>query len=371
MKKIQTTQVKDKNVLVRIDADVLADDGTIKDDSRIQASIPTLKHLLENGAKVTIMGHIGRPKGKEIPELKIRPVEDKLIELLGTHNNWQILENLRFDLGEEKNDPEFAKQLVTGQDIFIQDAFATAHRAHASTVGVAKLLPSYAGMSVQREVTGLKQILASPKDSFLIIIGGKKIEDKLPIIENLYDKAQTFLIGGAVADTFLTGMDIDLGKSTVDLNFLEKTRAIIKKFDSTPSKKLLLPSDLLFSRSAEKPVDIKELAVTNIKAIDDMMGVDIGAETVANYKFEIKNAKTILWNGNMGVSEVSEFSKGTWAIAEAIGNSNAKKYAGGGDTSAFIRRVGLADNFDFISNAGGATLEYLAGKTLPGLAVLN
>lgn len=371
MKKIQSTQVNDKNVLVRIDADVPIKDGVVTDDHRLRASVPTLKHLLENGAKLTIIGHVGRPKGKEVPELKIRPVEDKLIELLGTHNNWQILENLRFNKGEEENDPEFVKMLTTGQDLFVQDAFADCHRAHASIIGVAKLLPSYAGMSVQHEVEGLKEILASPEEGFTIIIGGRKAEDKLPVIDNLLEKAQNFIIGGVVASTFLAGRGIKLGKSLIEEEVLSDTKKILQKFKNNPSKKLLLPTDLLFSRSVEKPVDIQEINVASAAEIGDLMGVDVGAETIANYKYEIKKAKTIFWNGNMGVSEVPAFSKGTWTIAEAIGNADAKKYAGGGDTSAFIHRVGLSDNFDFISNAGGATLEYMAGKKLPGLEVLE
>jgi phosphoglycerate kinase len=371
MKTIQEAKVNGKNVLVRIDADVPIKDGKVTDDERLKASMPTLKHLVDNGAKVTIMGHLGRPKGKEVAELKMRPVEDKLIELLGTHNNWQILENLRFNAGEEENDPEFAQMLITGQDIFVQDAFATCHRAHASTVGVAKLLPSYAGMSVQREVKGLSEILASPKEDFLIVIGGKKAEDKLPVIENLFTKAENFIVGGVVASTFLAGEGHDLGRSLIEKEVLPHTKKIIEKFKKDPTKKLLLPSDLLFSKSVEKPVETQELGISEAERIDDLMGVDVGAETLANYKYEIKNAKTIFWNGNMGVSEVQEFSKGTWTVAEAIGNSGAKKYAGGGDTAAFIRRVGLTDNFDFISNAGGATLEYLAGKILPGLEVLE
>jgi len=371
MKKVQEAKIKDKNVLVRIDADVPIVNGFIDDDTRLKASIPTLKYLLEGGARATIIGHIGRPKGKEDPNLKIRPIEDKLIEFLGTHNNWQILENLRFNKGEEENDPEFAKQLIVGQDVFIQDAFATCHRAHASTVGVAKLLPSYAGMSVFREVEGLSKILDSPKEGFLIIIGGRKAEDKLPVIENLFDKAESFIIGGVVASTFLAGKGCDLGKSLIEKEVLPDTKKILAKFSQDASKKLLLPKDLLFSRSIEKPIDAQELDIGAADKMADLMGVDIGAETISNYKFEIKNAKTIFWNGNMGVSEVPEFARGTWTIAEAIGNAEAKIYAGGGDTAAFIRKVGLGDNFDFISNAGGATLEYMAGKKLPGLEVLE
>lgn len=373
MKKIQEVQVKDKNVLVRIDADVLDDSGVIKDDARIQASIPTIKYLLENGAKVTIIGHIGRPKGQEIPELKMRPVEDKLIELLGTHNNWQILENLRFDKGEEESDPEFAKMLATSQDIFVQDAFATCHRAHASTDAIAKILPSYAGMSVQNEIENLDKILNSPKDGFTIIIGGAKAKDKLPVIKNLFQKAENFLIGGVVADTFLACQNYDLGKSLIEKEAFEPAREILEMFSNDSTKKLILPSDLIFSKSIELPVEPLLLKMTDLKssAHHDWMAVDIGEETVNNFRKIIYESKTIFWNGNLGVTEVPDFSHATKAIAETVVDTQAQKYAGGGDTGRFVKGLGLGSRFDYISNAGGATLEYLAGKKLPGLEVLE
>ncbi len=372
MKKVQQAKIKGKNILLRIDADVPITDGKVTDSERLSASVPTIKYLLENGARqVTIMGHLGRPMGQTVNHLKMLPVEKKLVELIGTHDYWNILENLRFNAGEEKNDLAFAKRLAAGQDIFVQDAFATCHRAHASTVGVAKLLPSYAGMSVQHEVEGLSQILSSPKKGLMIIIGGKKAEDKLPVIENLFDRGEVFIIGGVVASTFLVGRGYQLGRSLIEGKVLPYTKKIIEKFKRDPSKKLFLPTDLLFSESLEKPVGTKEINIKSTQEINGLMGVDIGVETTANYQYEIKKAKTIFWNGNMGVSEVPAFSRGTWAIAEAIANSGAQKYAGGGDTSAFVRKVGLAANFDFISNAGGASLEYLAGKKLPGLKVLE
>ncbi|MCL5407389.1 MAG: phosphoglycerate kinase [Patescibacteria group bacterium] len=371
MKNIQDIQVNNKNVLARIDADVPIEDGVVLDDKRLQASVPTLKYLLENGAKVTIIGHIGRPKGKEITELKIRPVEDKLIELLGTHLNWQILENLRFNAGEEENDPEFAKLLVTGQDLFVQDAFAVCHRAHASTVGIAKLLPTYAGLSVQREVGGLQKILKSPKEGFTIIIGGKKAEDKLPVITNLFEKAENFLIGGVVANTFLAAKGVKLGKSLIESQVLGQAKEILAKFEHDPKKKLLLPVDLVFSKSIEEPLELRYENIADLNHLDNYFACDLGEETTANFVVAIKNSKTIFWNGNMGISEVEKFRKSTWRVAEAIANNDGQKYAGGGDTTSFIRQLGLAENFDFLSIGGGATLEFLSGKTLPGLEVLN
>ena len=324
MKKIQEIKVENKNVLVRIDSDVPVKDEQVTDDERLQASIPTLKYLLENGAKVTIIGHIGRPNSEEVTELKMRPVEDKLIELLGTHLNWQILENLRFNAGEEENNPEFTEHLIAGQDLFVQDAFATCHRNHASTVGVAKLLPSYAGMSVQKEVENLSKILESPVRPFIVIVGGAKIEDKKPVIDGLLPIADKILVGGVVA------------------NVLQKEKEQL-------SPKIVLPID----------------------GLPKLTGFDIGPKTIALFKKIIESAKTIFWAGTMGKYENPEYSIGSKEIAEAIVASHAKKFAGGGDTTSFIRQNNLQDKFDFLSTGGGATLEYLSGKKLPGLEVLN
>lgn len=324
MRRIQDAQIKDKNVLVRIDTDVPIEDGVVLDDQRLQASIPTLKYLIENGAKVTVIGHIGRPKGQEVLELKMRPVEDKLIELLGTHQNWQILENLRFNPGEEENNPEFAQQLVVGQDLFVEDAFAVCHRAHASTVGVAKLLPTYAGFSVQNELENLGKLLENPARPFVMIIGGAKVEDKKPVIVGLLDKVDNVLVGGRVS------------------NELQKEKGQL-------SKKIILPVD----------------------GQPNLEGLDIGPKTIEIFKKVIAGAKTIFWAGPMGKCEEPEYCFGTKEVVQAIINSSACKYAGGGDTGAFIKQMGFNDKFDFISTGGGATLEFLAGKQLPGLKVLK
>lgn len=398
MKKIQDAQIEAKNVLVRIDADVpMAKEWTdgntreINDDERLRASIPTIQFLLEKGAqKISIIGHIDRPKGMDF-KYCLWPVANRLAKLLGLDHKGKkfakpqqtydlnekiiIFENLRFNPGEEQNDPEFAKQLAQDQDIFVQDAFATCHRAHASTVGVAKLLPSYAGLAVQNEVENLSKILATPKDGFTIIIGGKKAEDKLPVIENLFNKAENFLIGGVVANTFLAAEGYDLGGSLVEKEVFGKTKKIINMFNQDQSRKFLLPVELVFSRSREKPLDTEMLYIGKLSGptskVHSFNSVDIGPETIEKYKMIISESKTIFWNGNMGISEVEEFAKGTREIAEAIVLSSAKKYAGGGDTTSFLRRIGIADKFDYVSHAGGATLEFLAGKKLPGLEVLE
>jgi len=391
MKKIQEAQIEGKNVLIRIDTDVSIESlwtdgntGRIIDDARLRASIPTINYLLEKGVeKIYIIGHLGRPKGLDF-KLSLWPIANHLSELLGYSQRFSkpeqcyeldeqvvIFENLRFRAGEEENSPEFAQELAKDKDLFVQDAFATCHRAHASTVGVAKLLPSYAGMAVQKEVENLSKVLETPAEGCTIIIGGKKTADKLPVIENLLDKAENFLIGGVVANTFLAAQGFNLGKSLVETESLGEAKKVLDKFANNPAKKLLLPADLVFSRSTEKPLDLRHENLEDLKNNNDYFAVDLGAETTANFLVTIKQSRAIFWNGNMGISEVEEFKKSTWRIAEAIANSGGQKFAGGGDTSSFIRKVGLENNFNFLSNGGGATLEFLAGVKLPGLEVLE
>lgn len=373
MKTIQQAQVKDKNVLIRIDADILNDDGAIKDDFRLRASIPTLKYLLENGAKVTIIGHIDRPGGKEVPALKMRPVEDKLIELLGTHNNWQILENLRFNPGEEKNDPEFAKQLTAGQDLFVQDAFATCHRAHASTVGVTKFLPSYAGLSVQKEVENLAKMLENKEKPFTVILGGAKIADKLPVIKNLMSRADNFLIGGAIANTFLAARRHHMGKSLVEKDDFSEANIIWKNIMDEAKRNIFLPRDVMLSRSDKTPSETKTVEIKDLlqSTYDDYSAVDIGSKTIEQFSTVILQSRTIFWNGNMGISEVPEFAEGTKKIAEVIGKSSGYVVIGGGDTVAAFEKLNIQKENIFLSTGGGATLEFLAGKQLPGLKALG
>lgn len=326
MKLISKNQdkIKDKNVLLRIDADVPIKNGQVIDDSRLSASLPTIKYLLENGANLTIIGHLDRPAGKEVPELKMRPVEDKLIELIGTHDRWQILENLRFNPGEEENDPEFSRQLASGQDIFVQDAFAVCHRAHSSTVGITKFLPSLAGLSVEREMKNLNNFLHNSSKPIVAIIGGAKIEDKKPVINAFLDQVEQVLVGGKVA------------------NELQKEKDKL-------SKKIILPID----------------------GNPNILGFDIGPKTIDLFSNIIASAKTIFWAGPIGKCGDPRYSEGTRKIAQAIIDSKAVKYAGGGDTSAYIYQNKIADKFDYISTGGGAALDYLVGKKLPGLEALE
>jgi phosphoglycerate kinase len=374
MKKIQEQDVKNKNVLIRIDTDVSVEDGLVQNDRRLKVSVPTLRYLIENGANITIIGHIGRPKGKEVEELKMRPVEDKLIELLGTHQNWQLLENLRFNKGEEENDADFAAQLAAGQDLFVQDAFATCHRRHASTAAVTQILSSYAGLSVQNEVEHLIRLLENVKSPYTIIMGGAKIADKLPVLKNLATKADNFLIGGAIANTFLAARRHQMGKSLVDENDFREANIIWQNLMDDPHRNLFLPQDLVMSRSIEFPEEVRAVNIEDLLKPDykEYASVDIGPKTVRQYQEVVKKSKTVFWNGCLGVSEVAGFEEGTSAIATAVAESGAQVVIGGGDTVAAVEKLGIENNDNiYLSTGGGATLEFLAGKVLPGLEALE
>ena len=382
---LKTAPIKGKNVLLRIDTDVSIESrwtdgntGQITDDSRLKASIRTIKFLLESGAaKVYVIGHRGRPKGLDLT-YSLWPVANRLAELLGFKREFSkpqqiyeidkkmvVFENLRFNPGEEDNSPEFAQELAQGRDIFIQDAFASCHRAHASTVGVLKHLQSYVGFSVLREVENLSRLLGAT--DLTIIIGGKKAKDKLSVIKHLFPRVESVLVGGVVANTFLKRQGHELGRSLIEEETFSQADEILAI--NQKERKLYLPVDRLLSKSLEVPTmvqvaDLDSLADARLK---DFYIVDLGPATIRRYQELIAKAKIIFWNGNMGVSEVPEFSDGTREIAEAIILSKAKKYAGGGDTTAFLRENHLDGDFDFLSSGGGATLEFLAGKKLPGL----
>lgn len=374
MRNIKDAEIKGKNVLVRIDADVPIVDGVVENARRLEASLPTLKYLLEGGAKVTIIGHIGRPDGKVVEELKMRPVEDALIKIIGTHQNWQILENLRFNKGEEENDANFAAQLAAGQDLFVQDAFATCHRKHASTSAITEILPSYAGLSVQKEVEKLSSLLEKIEHPFTVILGGAKIADKLPVIKNLMSKADNFLIGGAIASTFLMARRHYLGKSLIEKESFNDANKIWKDLMDDSHKALYLPKDLVLSMDIKKPEDVQEINIEDLLnpgQYDEYSAVDIGPNTIEQYQTVIKDSKTIFWNGNMGISEVKEFANGTVDIAHAIVDSGATAVIGGGDTVTAVGNLNIENDKIFLSTGGGATLEFLAGKELPGLKVLG
>jgi len=392
MNTIQDAKIKDKKVLLKVDFNVPIKDGKIEGDKRIRESLPTIQYLLDKGVtQIIIITHLGKPQGKKDDKYSLYPVANKLAELLSIDVNFSIpqdeyrlsdkivmLENLRFNPGEEENSLEFAKELASQADIFVNDAFGTMHRAHASTSGVAVVLPSYAGLLVQKEIEYLEKLLNSKEKPFTVILGGAKITDKLPVIKNLMSKADNFLIGGAIANTFLAARRHHMGKSKVEPDSFREANIIWQNIMDEPDKNIFLPTDIVVSKAIEKPIDLKNIKVKellNMDGIEEEMVVDIGPNTIQTFSTQILQSKRIFWNGNMGVSEVSEFSEGDKMIAETITKSSAQVVIGGGDTVSAVEKILITNNLItnniYLSTGGGATLEFLAGKELPGLKVLG
>ena len=390
LRTLATLDVKNKRVLVRADFNVPLKGGTITDDSRIQATLPTLKKLLDDGATLVLMSHLGRPKGPE-DKSRLAPVAARLSELLGLEVRYlptggpasdkeskfvadaepgsvTLLENTRFDSRETKNDPALAKKLAEYADVYVDDAFGAAHRAHSSTEGVAKLLPSASGLLLARENEVLSNLLRHPVKPFAMIVGGAKVSDKIGVIDAMLDVADDILIGGAMAYTFFKAQGGSVGGSLVEEDKLNLASDLLERA-KTKSVTLHLPHD---SVCAQK---IEAAAETHIYPSDEIpdgwLGLDAGPEAVKSYQAVLKNAKTVLWNGPLGVFEVPPFDKGTRAIAETLAGLDAYTVVGGGDSVAAVNAVGVADKFDHISTGGGASLEFLEGKTLPGIAVLT
>jgi len=387
--------VRGRHALVRVDFNVPLDaEGRITDDSRIRAALPTLEHLLERGARVILCSHLGRPKGKAAPALSLRPVAQKLSDLLLRpvafvddcigekvektvsilqNGDCLLLENLRFYPQEEANDPEFAGRLAAYADFFVNDAFGAAHRAHASTERVACLLqPSVAGFLMQKELKFLGEELTNPQRPFVAILGGAKVSDKLKVIESLLDKADTLLIGGAMAYTFLKSQGIAVGASLVEEDRLAITRKTLETA-SARGKDLRLPSDhVIARRPAKGGIEFQDAKTTSSSSIEEgYCGVDIGPKTVKAYQELIGRGKTIFWNGPMGIFENKDFAKGTFEIARAVAESGARSIIGGGDSVKAIHASGLSNRITFLSTGGGASLEFLEGKTLPGVGALT
>lgn len=393
MRKIQDANLKDQKVLVRVDFNVpMTKDGEIEGDKRIRETLPTIQYLLDHGAaEIILMTHLGKPEGKFDASLSLWPIANRLAELLNIDIKFDLmqdeyklnkritlLENLRFNKGEEENTPGYANGLASKGSLYVNDAFGTAHRAHASTEGVARLLPSFAGLLVQKEVTELQKLLATKEKPFTLILGGAKIADKLPTLKNLTSRADNFLIGGAIANTFLAARRHNLGKSLIEDDAFGDANAVWKNLMDSPDKNLYLPKDLVLSLSEEKEEDGHLIGVEELlkPSYEEYAVVDIGPNTINQFAAIIKESKTIFWNGNMGISEIPEFANGTKEIALAIRNLAQNKDAhivvGGGDTVAEVESLGLASSDKiFLSTGGGATLEYLAGKELPGLKVLE
>ena len=392
-KSIEDINVAGKRVLCRCDFNVPTKEGKITSDKRIVAALPTIKYLVEHNAKVILCSHMGKPKGEWKPELSLKIVADRLSELLGQEvimaadvagddakakaaalkeGQVMLLENTRYIKGETKNDPELSKELASMADIFVNDAFGTAHRAHSSTAGVADYLPAVSGYLVQKEVSIMGKALANPERPFVAILGGAKVSDKLNVINNLIEKVDTLIIGGGMAFTFLAAQGYDVGKSLVDNEKLDYCKEMLAKAESK-GVRLLLPIDTVVADSFPNPIDA-EIAVETVMsdAIPaDKMGLDIGEKAQAEFAAAAKAAKTVVWNGPMGVFENPVLCKGTVAVAQALADSDAVTIVGGGDSAAACEQLGFADKITHISTGGGASLEFLEGLELPGIACLE
>ena len=389
--------VKDINwhnltAIERCDFNVPLKDSIITDETRIIAALPTIKYLIDNGAKIVLLSHLGRPKGKPNEDYSLKPVASKLSEHLGIDVKFLksdkvvddgvkneikelkagkvvILENTRFRKEEEENDPNFAKELASLGDIFVQDAFGTAHRAHASTAGIASFLPAVAGFLIEKELNFLGKTLDSPERPFVAIMGGAKVKDKIPVITSLLEKVDTVIIGGGMSYTFFKARGFEIGKSICDDEGLELARDIMAAADEK-NVKFLIPIDTLasFEFDNDSPSETYDMD----KIPEDRMGMDIGEKTIKLYKDELKNAKTVIWNGPMGVFEMPNFAIGTEEIAKCLADlKDAKTIIGGGDSAAAVAQFGLSDKMTHISTGGGASLEFIEGKSLPGISCIE
>lgn len=385
-KMVTDLDVKGKKVLVRVDFNVPIDNGKVGDDTRIQAALPTINYLLENSAAVILCSHLGRPKGEFDPQLSLRPVAEYLGTLLDTPVKFAedcigekaqnavddlelgqvlVLENTRFHAGEKKNDPKMAKELASLAELFVNDAFGTAHRAHASNVGVAEYLPAAAGFLLEKEIKYMGNAIAEPDRPFVAILGGAKISDKIGVIENLLEKADRILIGGGMANTFFKAQGFAMADSLVEDEVLETAKELLDKAGG----KLVLPVDVVIADAFEADAADKIIDVGDVPA--GWRILDIGPRTVTAFGDIIKRAGTVVWNGPMGVFEFDKFAKGTFEVAKAIANSDATGIVGGGDSASAMKKAGLEDKITHISTGGGASLEMLEGKMLPGLAALD
>ena len=390
-KTVRDIDVKDKKVLVRCDFNVPIDEnGKITDNRRIVAALDTIKYLLENNAKVILCSHLGRPKGKLNPEFSLLPVAKELSKLLGKEvklandivgesaktltENMQsgevvLLENVRFDAREEENDEEFSKQLAALAQVYVNDAFGTAHRAHSSTTGVANYLPAVSGFLIEKEINFLGNALENPERPFVAILGGKKVSDKIGVIDALLEKVDTLMIGGAMAFTFYKAMGYNIGNSLCEDDKLDLAKQLMEKAKQKDVK-LMIPVDTKLGKEFDKNTESKIAKYTEIP--DGWMGLDIGPETIKQYQEELKNAKTVIWNGPLGLFEFEQFSDGTNEIAKTLSElTNTITIIGGGDSAAAVEIAGLADKMTHISTGGGASLEFLEGKKLPGIECLQ
>jgi phosphoglycerate kinase len=391
---IDDIELKGKKVLVRVDFNVPLDNNQkITDDRRIAASLPTIKKIIAEGGRAILCSHLGRPKGKVVPEMTLRPAAEKLSEHLGREvkfvsdcvgddvrdevnalNDGEVilLENLRFHKEETDNDPDFARKLAELADVYVNDAFGTAHRAHASTEGVTEYIDTCAaGYLMEKEIKYFSQVLAKPERPFVAILGGAKISGKIDVIENLFDKVDAILIGGGMIFTFFKAMGRNIGRSLLEDDKVELAGEILKKARAK-NLKLVFPDDCIVADGISEDAEAETVSAKYIP--DEKMGLDIGPETIKLFANELKRAKTVVWNGPMGVFEVKKFARGTYEIAEILADitsNGATTIVGGGDSASAVKKAGLEDKLSHVSTGGGASLEFLEGKVLPGLAALT
>ncbi len=389
-KTIEDIEVNGKKVLVRCDFNVPLKDGVITNDKRIVAALPTIKYLMENGAKVILCSHLGRPKGEYKPEFSLAPVAAKLSEYLGTevklaedpevvgenartmaqqlqNGEVMLLENVRYRKEETKNEEVFSKELASLADVFVNDAFGTAHRAHCSTTGVASYLPAVCGYLIQKEIKFMGGALADPKRPLVAILGGAKVSDKIGVISNLIEKCDTIIIGGGMAYTFMRYLGHSIGDSLLEEDWIEKAGEMMKSAEQK-GVKFLIPIDNKVGKEYDENTEF--MIVNSDEIPDGWMGLDIGPETEKLFADAIKGAGTVIWNGPMGVSEWDNFASGTITVAKAVAESGAISVIGGGDSVAAVTKLGFADKMSHISTGGGASLEFLEGKELPGIVAL-
>lgn len=387
---IKKIDVKGKKVLVRVDFNVPLKDGSITDDTRIRAALPTIRYLVDHGARVIITSHMGRPDGTNNAELSLKPARRSLERLIGRNVAFApgtiddaafeavdrmldgeilMLENIRFHEGEKKNDTDFAARLASMADIFVNDAFGAVHRAHASTAGVAEFIPSYAGLLLDRELKTLSNLLTDPERPFIAILGGSKVSDKFGVVDKLIEIVDVLLIGGGMAFTFLKAKGIDIGSSIFEEEWIEAAGKMLKKAEEQGCE-LILPVDFIAADAFAEDANTRVVGREEIPA--DMMGLDIGPASCELFKAEISQAKTIFWNGPMGVFEMQAFQTGTKEVAEAVArNSRSVSVIGGGDSAAALKKFGLEDRVSFVSTGGGASMKFLEGTSLPGVEALK
>ncbi len=384
-KTIRDVNVRGKRLLVRVDFNVPLKDGAVADDTRIRAALPTLNYLLDHGAGVVLCSHLGRPKGKVVPELRMDPVAARLSELLGRPvrklddcvgpeveaavqamqpGEVVLLENTRFHPEEKANDPDFARQLAALADLYVNDAFGSAHRAHASTEGVAHYLPAVAGLLMEKELTFLGKALEHPDRPYVAILGGAKVSDKIGVIENLLRQCDRLLIGGGMANTFFAAMGFEMGDSLVEAEAISTASGLLQKAGS----RIVLPVDVVIADAFDNDAAHKVVAPNEVTA--GWRVLDIGPKTVTTFESALSGARTVVWNGPMGVFEFPNFAKGTFAVAEVLARLDATTVIGGGDSAAAVKQAGLADQMTHVSTGGGASLEFLEGKPLPGVVAL-